>query len=157
MVVAAVAFVLSIMLAAFLLVRQRERHRPEPAEPGQPPLPGRRLTRQERLLQKLEPLPEIPTLMDLMRQEITEAGIEEIPGHEGLPGPVLLKVFRRDHEVIERCPHGTYAFVLRGEVDPPEALEDDVALECEQCRQIGRQQTSDEGRETGTDQPEETL
>ena len=154
MIVAAIAFLLSIGLAAFLLIRQRERHRPAPPEPGQPASPRRRLTRQERLLQKLDPLPEIPTVMDLVRQEIAEAGIEDIPGHEGLSGPVLLKVFRRDQSVIDRCPHGTYAFVLRSDVEPIEALEEDVALFCEQCGDTTSDVIDDE---SGTDQAEETL
>lgn len=134
MATALVALVISIALAVYLLTRQRQRNRPEidPENPHPPPR-GRRLTRQEKLLQKLEPLPEIPTVMDLMRAEIEETGVEQIPGHEGLPGPVMLKVFRRDAAVRERCTHDGFAFVVRGGVEPEATTEDDVWLYCEQC------------------------
>ena len=87
--IALVALVFSIALVAVMLTRQRERHRPE-VDPGEQPPARKRPTRQEKILQKLEPLPELPTLMDLVREEIAEAGIIELPGHEGLPDPVAL-------------------------------------------------------------------
>ena len=131
---ALIALVVSIALVAFLLARQRDRHRPEidPKDPAPPPT-TQRPTRQEKLLQKLDPLPEIPTVMDLMRAEIKETGVEEIPGHEGLTGPVMLKVFRRDAAVRESCTHEGFAFVVGDGIDPEAATEDHVRLYCEQC------------------------
>ncbi len=66
--VAAIALVASIVLAFVMLARQRERTRPEDqeSETKQPVPKGKR----ERVMAKLEPLPEIPTVMDLVRQEV---------------------------------------------------------------------------------------
>lgn len=129
--VAAIALVASIVLAFVLLARQRERTRPEDLESEtQPRAPkGKR----ERMMAKLEPLPEIPTVMDLVRQEVEETGVENIPGHEGLAGPVMLKVFKRDQAVIERCTHDAYEFVIEQDVAPEDALEAHVTLHCSQC------------------------
>ena len=149
--VALVALVLSIALVAVMLTRQRERHRPE-VEPGEEPPARKRPTRQEKILQKLEPLPELPTLMDLVREEIAEAGINELPGHEGIPDPVKLKVYRRDHQVVADCPHNAYEYVVDEEIVRAEATDDDVALLCYQCA------AGSTGAESpGTDIEDETL
>ena len=150
MTTAIIALVISIALAAYLLNRQRERHRPEIDPTDPPPQPtSRRLRRQEKLLQKLEPLPEIPTVMDLMRAEIEETGVEGLPGHEGLTGPVMLKVFRRDVAVRERCTDGGFGFLVRDGVKPEAATEDDVRLHCEQCGDV----PGDDGKEGATNEP----
>ena len=132
---AAVPFVLlliAVAVAGVLLARQRSRVRPTDLEPEKEVL--LKASRQQRkVLEKLEPLPEIPSVMDLMRQEIEETGVEEIPGHEGLPGPVMLKVYRRDQATRERCAHNAYEFVIKDGVNPAEAMEDDVRLFCDQC------------------------
>lgn len=159
MTTALVALAISIALAAYLLARQRDRHRPE-IDPNDPPPPpkARRLTRQEKLLQKLEPLPEIPSVMDLMRAEIEETGVERIPGHEGLAGPVMLKVFRRDAAVRERCTHEGFGFVVRDGIEPETATEDDVRLYCEQCGDLpGDGQEGDPSEDSGTESDPETL
>jgi hypothetical protein len=148
---AAVPFVLllvAVALAAFLLARQRSRVRPTDLEPEKDVL-LKASRRQQRVLEKLDPLPEIPSVMDLMRQEIEETGVEEIPGHEGLPGPVMLKVFRRDHAIREHCTHNAYEFVIQDGVDPAVAMEDDVRLFCEQCGELPQ--------ETGTKSDPETF
>ena len=131
MVTAVIAFLASIAVAIAMLTRQRARTRPEESElSDEPPLPR---SRQARIMAKLEPLPEIPTVMDLVREEIEETGVERIPGHEGLPGHVMLKVFKRDHLIRERCTHDSYEFVVRDGVSAPDALEDDVTLFCSRC------------------------
>ena len=160
MTAAIVALVISIVLAALLLTRQRNRHRPEidSNDPSSSPQPSRRLTRQERLLQKLEPLPEIPTVMDLVRAEIEETGVERIPGHEGLTGPVMLKVFRRDAAVREGCPDEALRFVVREGIEPEAATEDDVRLYCEHSGDPPADSPQDElARESGTESDAETL
>ena len=160
MTAAMVALVISVFLAAYLLTRLRNRNRPEidPDDPTPSPPAGRRLTRQERLLQKLEPLPEIPTVMDLMRAEIEETGVERIPGHEGLTGPVMLKVFRRDAAVRERCTHEGFAFVIREGIEPEAANEDDVRLYCEQCGELPSDSpAADSSGDSGTESDPETL
>jgi hypothetical protein len=156
---AIIALVVSVALVAYLLTRQRERLRPE-IDPNDPPPPpaARRPTRQEKLLQKLEPLPEIPTVMDLMRAEIEETGVARLPGHEGLAGPVMLKVFRRDAAVRERCTHEGFGFVVRDGVEPEAATEDDVHLYCEQCGNTPIDRSKeDPSTESGTESDPETL
>ena len=128
----AIGLLVSVAVAAVLLTRQRARTRPDDYEAGTP-TPALIPKRQERLLAKLEPLPEIPTLMDLVREEIAETGAATIPGHEGLPDGVILKVFRRDHLVRERCTHEGFAYVVAEGVEPADALEADVSLYCELC------------------------
>ena len=130
----------SIALAAALLTRQRAKLRPEHEDPAVPEIPTAASRRQRKVLEQLEPAPEIPTLMDMVRTEIQELGIEEIPGHEGLPGPVLLRVFRRDQAVRESCPHGRFEFRLAADVDPAEAMEKDVELYCPACDATGTNQ-----------------
>lgn len=152
---AVIALVVSIVLVAGVLFRQRSRVQLDDPESddgaADKPRPKLRTTKQERMLQKLSPLPEIPTVMDLMREEMAETGVETIPGHEGLTGPVMLKVFRRDSLVRERCTHDTIEFVIRDGIDPEEAIEEDVVLFCAQCGPIGNEDA------TGTDSAEETL
>lgn len=156
MTAAVLALLASFAIAVGVLARQRSRTRLENHGPDQPAATGqpvlkRRLSRQQRILAKLEPLPEIPTVMDLMREEIAETGVENIGGHEGLTGPVMLKVHRRDKSIRDRCTHDAYEFVVREDVDPPEATEDNVVLFCNQCGEL----ETDE--ETGTDSDESPL
>ncbi len=154
-VVAIIAFVVSVVIVAGVLLRQRSRVEVDGQEsddqPAAKPRPTRRTTKQERMLQKLSPLPEIPTIMDLMREEIAETGVETIPGHEGLTGPVMLKVFRRDAPIRVRCTHDAIEFVVRDGTEPEEALEDDVVLFCAHCGPIQDQELP------GTDSEQETL
>jgi hypothetical protein len=122
----------SMILAGVLLTRARSHAKPESSE-TEPEAPASASRRQRRILKTMTPNPQIPTLMDLVRQEIAELGIEDIPGHEDIAGPVLLKVFRRDHELLEQCPHGTCGYVVAEGVRRDEADEQQVRLFCEQC------------------------
>ena len=153
MTAAVIALLASFALIAGVLVRQRSRTRPENQETDRSDAPSRpvvqrRMSRQQRILSKLEPLPEIPTVMDLMREEIAETGVENIGGHEGLTGPVMLKVYRRDKPIRERCAHDAYEFVVRDDVDPADATENDVVLLCNQCGEL------ETAEEPGTDSDE---
>lgn len=150
--IAAIAFLASIALAFVLLVRQRERVRPEDSDVVTKPRIPR--NKQERILSKLEPLPEIPTVMDLVRQEVEETGVEKIPGHEGLSGPVMLKVFKRDQFVVESCTHEAYEFVIRDGVSPTDALEDDVQLFCSQCGNVAKPDNPEPAEEPTTEPAE---
>ena len=130
------ALIGSMTLAAVLLSRARSHAKPDEAEAG-PPIPVAASRRQRRILEKLEPLREPPTLMDLVREEIAELGIEEIPGHEGVSGPVLLKVYRRDHPAVASCEHGSLRFEVESGTDPGAAEEEDVSLTCPECPTLG--------------------
>ena len=156
MAVALTALVLTVALVAVLLTRQRERHRPE-VTPGNAPAPRKRMTRQEKILQKLDPLPEIPTMMDLVREEIAAEGVDDIPGHEDLPDPVKLKVFRRDHRVIETCDHAGYRFVVTDGVAPGDATEEDVTLRCDDCGDPPPISHRPAGDAAGTNPDDQTL
>lgn len=130
--VALPALVVTILIVVGILVRQRARTKPE-QETEAPLKPPRRPSRTERLLEKLEPLPEIPTLMDLVRIEIAEEGIDEIPGRDGLPDPIALKVYRRDETVRTDCSHDAFEYHLAAGVAPVDATEADVRLVCPRC------------------------
>lgn len=124
----------SIVLAFVLLTRARNNAKPDLPE-DVVPIPSSASRRQRRIVSKLEPLPEIPTLMDLVREEITDLGLEDLPGAEELSGPVMLKVYRRD--VRDDCTHDAYEFIVSDGVEPPDALESDVELVCPQCVEQG--------------------
>jgi hypothetical protein len=127
----------SIALAAALLTRQRSRVKPDETERAAPVIPSSASRHQRKVLEKLEPQPEIPTLMDLVRTEIEELGIDKIPGHESLPKPVVLKVYRRDSLLLQECNHDALEFKLGDGVEPSEAMEDDVILFCLECGEPG--------------------
>lgn len=152
--VIAIGIVLSVIIAGALLARQRSRVTPPDEGPNQP-APRLLTSRQKKVMQKLEPVPELPTLMDLVREEIAEAGVDKIPGHEGLPEHIMLKVFRRDHAVVERCTHGDYRFVVAEDVEPADALESTVKLICDQCGPIRPEPTSETESEAPGTNPSE--
>jgi hypothetical protein len=154
--VALIALVLSVTIVAVLLTRQRERHRPE-ATAENTPGPRKRMTRQEKILQKLDPLPEIPTMMDLVREEIAAEGVDDIPGHDNLPDPIKLKVFRRDQRIIEACEHDGYRFVVADGVNPEDATAEDVALRCDECGEPPPVSDSPVVDTSGTNLDDETL
>jgi hypothetical protein len=121
----------SIVLAIFLLARARERARPDDAEQAQRPYPPSATRRQRKILSQLSPIPEIPTLMDLVRAEIEDLGIEQIPGGAGVASAVLLKVYRRDRAAT--CTHEDIEYRIADGVRPDAAAEADVVLHCAQC------------------------
>ncbi|MCP3998354.1 MAG: hypothetical protein GY722_25315 [bacterium] len=123
-----------IVLAAVLLARARNNAKPDLPE-GAIPIPASASKRQRRILSTLEPDPEIPTLMDLVREEVADLGLEDIPGATGLSRPVMLKAFRRD--ALADCSHDTREFVVTDGVDPANALEADVELVCSECAEEG--------------------
>ena len=128
----------SIVLAFVLLARARNNAKSNLPEEAVP-IPATASRRQRRIISKLEPEPELPTLMDLVREEIADLGLEDIPGAAELSKPVMLKVYRRD--VRDDCTHDAYQFVVSEGVEPRDALEADVELLCPQCAEDG---TSDE-------------
>ena len=95
--------------------------------------PKRKSKREKRLEQIRAEEPEYvpPSIDDLIAAEIAETGVKDIPGGEGLPAAVLLKVFRRDTATAETCPPAERRFVLADGVNAAEAGVDDVRLICE--------------------------
>ncbi len=131
----------SIILAVVLLARARDRARPEQEEEEKREYPRSASRRQRKILSQFEPDPEIPTLMDLVRAEIEELGIEEIPGGEGVGAAVLLKVYRRDRAAD--CTHDGIAYRVAEGVDPGAAEGPDVVLICEECTSASDDEESD--------------
>jgi hypothetical protein len=67
----------------------------------------------EDLKREMEALP-ARDIMDLVKEEAAETGVDEITGGEGVDLPVRLQVWHRDEAVREACPDLS---MLRFEVD----------------------------------------
>ena len=73
-----------------------------------------------------------PDILELVRQEAAESGVDEIPGADGVDLSVRLRVWQRDEHVRSICPDPTLLrFVLEDGVSPDTATADDLRLECE--------------------------
>ncbi len=68
-----------------------------------------------------------PDIIELVNEEVREAGITDLPGAEGIDPIILLKVWKRDRET---CDEGNGRFVVAEGVDPSDATETDVVFEC---------------------------
>jgi len=68
-----------------------------------------------------------PDIFELVEQEVTESGITDLPGAEGIDPVVLLKVWRRDGD---DCAKGEGSFVVVEGVEPSAATETDVTFDC---------------------------
>jgi len=68
-----------------------------------------------------------PDILELVEQEVTESGIADLPGAEGIDPVVLLKVWRRDGD---DCAKGEGSFVVVEGVEPSAATETDLTFEC---------------------------
>jgi hypothetical protein len=132
-----IAIVLAVVIAAFGVgfamsrVSKIRKELPELAEQSRKP--KRQSKREKRLeaIRAAEPEWEPPSIEDLVAAEIEETGVDRIPGGEGLPTAVLLKVFRRDTTTAETCAPEDRRFVLAAGVHAADAGVDDVRLVCE--------------------------
>ncbi len=68
-----------------------------------------------------------PGILELVNQEVQEAGIGSLPGADGIDPTVLLKVWKRDGA---GCAEGQGRFVLGHGIAPDEATEDTLRFEC---------------------------
>lgn len=68
-----------------------------------------------------------PDILELVDQEIQEAGINLLPGADGVDPVVLLKVWKRDGT---GCAEGHGHFVLGHGLAPDEVGEDTLRFEC---------------------------
>jgi len=68
-----------------------------------------------------------PDILELVNQEVQEAGINSLPGADGVDPVVLLKVWKRDGT---GCAKGQGRFVLGHGLAPDEANEDTLKFEC---------------------------
>ena len=102
-------------------------------EPGDAPRRGPRPTKKQRqILATLPPDPPLPTIEELVAEELEETGAGRIAGAEALPPPVALKVFRRDSPGLEGVPSEQLRFVVDDGVDPAAATLDQVRLVADQ-------------------------
>ena len=71
-----------------------------------------------------------PDILQLVRDEVVELGIDKIDGSEDIDPSVLLQVFRRDEQ---NCEDDTsYHFVLANGVKPKDASLETLALSCDE-------------------------
>ena len=68
-----------------------------------------------------------PDILELVSQEVSESGITDLPGAEGIDPVVLLKVWKRDGD---NCEKGQGSFTVIEGVEPSAATEADVTFEC---------------------------
>jgi hypothetical protein len=68
-----------------------------------------------------------PDILELVDEEVTDSGIIDLPGAEGIDPVVLLKVWKRDGD---DCPKGEGSFVVANAVEPSAATEADVTFDC---------------------------
>mgnify|MGYP001547977855 FL=1 len=71
-----------------------------------------------------------PDIIELVQEEVTDAGLADLPGAEGLDPTVLLKVWKRDGS---GCPKGTGRFVIADDVAPEDATEDSTTFEWDEA------------------------
>ena len=69
-----------------------------------------------------------PDIIELVNDEVRDAGIGDLPGAAGIDKVVLLKVWKRDRG---DCENGAGRFLVAEAVDPALATEADVTFDCE--------------------------
>ena len=69
-----------------------------------------------------------PGILDLVNEELHEAGVTDLPGADGISPVILLKVWKRDNE---HCSEQAGRFVVADGVEPSAATESDVTFVCE--------------------------
>lgn len=69
-----------------------------------------------------------PDILELVNEEVQDAGITDLAGAEGIDPAVLLKVWKRDRE---DCAEQAGRFVVADGVEPSAATEADVTFVCE--------------------------
>jgi len=93
--------------------------------------PKKRMSKREKKLAEIrsnDPDPEIPTIDDLINEELAETGVNDITGSEGLTDPVKLKVYHRDSAGLNGVPPDELFFRLSYGIEAPDATVDDVRL-----------------------------
>ena len=68
-----------------------------------------------------------PDILELVQEEVEEAGLGDLPGAEGVDPTVLLKVWKRDGA---GCEKGRGQFILDDGLAPGDATEDTVTFDC---------------------------
>ena len=113
MIVGIVAAVIAVIVAFVLLGRMQSARKKEAIAD---------------LAREMEEL-HTPDIIELVQEEVTEAGLGDLPGADGLDPTVLLKVWKRDGH---GCPKGQGQYVVDAAVAPEDATEDSVTFEWDQ-------------------------
>jgi len=127
------AFVIFILVAGGVIVylnrRTRDRMRELAIEPDErkPRFVGKR---QQRLLESMDPPPDIPTIEQLVAEEAAATGVNDIAGGDGLDVSLKLRVYWRDEVVRQGCRDGVLEFRVDPGVAPADAQTEDVRLVC---------------------------
>ncbi|MEZ5175381.1 MAG: hypothetical protein R2823_04165 [Acidimicrobiia bacterium] len=68
----------------------------------------------------------------LVDAEVADLGLRAIEGSDGIPSPILLKVWNTSADVVKRCPsRDLLRFVVASGVAAAEAADTDVTLVCD--------------------------
>lgn len=84
------------------------------------------------------------SILELVDEEVDDLGLREIPGSEGLPADVLLKVWRNAPHGASGCDREQLRYVVAPGMTPDNAGIGDVELECAASDHEGTR-TSGEG------------
>jgi hypothetical protein len=120
----AIALVVGIGLGWLLGRRSGTSDEPDASTPRRP----RPTKKQRQFLATLPPDPPLPTIEDLVAEELEETGAGRIAGAGALQPPVALKVFRRDALGVDGVPPERLRFVVDDGVEPAAATTDQVRL-----------------------------
>ncbi|MCB1245900.1 MAG: hypothetical protein KDB69_01380, partial [Acidimicrobiia bacterium] len=82
------------------------------------------------------------SLRSLAEDEARDLGLPDMPGADGIPPVVLLKVWKEAALIRERCASpDDLRFVLADGVEPENAVEPDVRLDCSGPMRSGSEDT----------------
>lgn len=84
--------------------------------------------RQRQILATLPPDPKVPSLDDLIEEEVADLGLHDVPGSEQLSAQVMLKVWKRDRPLVDPGPTDILAFEIVTAASHPHVTVDDVRL-----------------------------
>lgn len=68
-----------------------------------------------------------PDIIELVQEEVNDAGLGDLPGSEDIDPSVLLKAWKRDGA---GCEKGRGQFILDDGIAPEDATEDTVTFDC---------------------------
>ncbi len=77
-------------------------------------------------------------IFELVESEVSALGLDSIEGSGNIPHGVLLKVWSDNQDIVNSCAdHAHLRYVVADGVDPAQATEADVTLECTQAAKEG--------------------
>ncbi len=136
--------IVTIGVVVFLNRRTRDKIRDSAIETDtQNPRAGTK--RQQRVVDSFDPPTELPTIEELVAQEVADTDVNEIAGGDGLDVSLKLRVYWRDEVVRRGCTDGALEFRIAEGVAADEAETDDVRLVCVRAGGVMTDTEPDEG------------